>query len=220
MKQKYHLIFGVIVLLGIILVSGCVKQQGGEYIPPELRPSAINIDENQAKQQVETELIKDLGQEYFISHYSYMKTESVVQNQEKVGYKIFYRYNYDIKDFEPKQMYIHIGSAGPEHKLFYNKENILNYPIVIVFSDTKTAESDCSRAFSEETRKIINWSHSYFIYTYEYGFTNPYGETITLISTGQIENTNEVISCEFNVTNGNILTKSYGTKVTPIEPVK
>lgn len=213
MEQKGCLIFGIIIL-GIILISGCVQQQGREYIPPEAKPSAINLDENQAKQRVESELINDLGQEYFDSHYLYLKTESLIQNQETVGYKIYYTYNYDIKNFESEEMYVYIGAAGPEHRIIYNKEGVLSSPIGIIYSYTPTAETDCLNAFSNETRKITNWNHEFNIDTNK--------DRIALISTGQIEDTNEVIFCEFDVTSGDILT-NYRIKVTPVtllEPIE
>ena len=215
MKQKNYLIFGVIVVLiiaGTILISNYVKQEGGEYIPPELRASATNLDENQARRQVETELVNDLGQGYFNSYYTYLKTEPVIQNQENVGYKIYYTYDYDIENFEPKEMYIYIGAVGQEHRIIYNKERIFNSPIEIIYSDMSKAEIDCLNAFPDETREITNWNHKFNIDTAK--------DEIILISTGQIENTNEVISCEFDVTNGNILTRNYGTKVTPLEAVE
>ncbi len=210
-QQKIFWILGIIIVLifTLYIQQAHFSKKGGEYIPPELRTAAINLDESQARRQAENELINDLGQDYFNSHYSYLKTEPVTRNREIIGYKIYYNYDYDIENFEPKEMYIYIG-VKQDHKIFYNKDGILNFPVEIIYSDLKTAEIDCLNAFPNETRKITNWNHKFEVDTTK--------DKIILVSTGQIENT--VISCEFDTRNGKIINKKWMkvTKITPVEP--
>jgi len=213
MFQEYQ--FLAIALLCIIIFSGCTANKTADYIAPELRASAINLDENQARQQAEAELTNDLGADYFAAHYAYIRTEPVMQDADKIGYRIYYSYKYDVEYFNPQEMYIYIGAAGPDHKTFYQKRDILDYPSVISFSDFKAANSICLKAFLNDSINIMNWSNSYSIDTRS---SNLYGSAITLTSTGEIENTSDVISCEFSAKDGTLLAKSYGSKV-PLKAV-
>lgn len=204
MKKAYCLVFGILAMVTIILIGGCNKVGDEDYIPPESRASAIYLDENEAKEQAEAELINELGQDYFTAHYTYLRTEPFIQNGEKIGYTIYYTYDYNIENFEPEEMDIYIGAAGPEHRIFYNKDEILNSPVEIVYSDTSTAETDCQNAFPDETREITGWEHSFYtggtIYTV--GINK---DRIILESIGRIENTDEAILCEFDVADGTII---------------
>lgn len=210
-------------LLFVILpISGCVQDEtehdgSGEWIPPELRPSAINLSKEQAKEVVEVEIINDVGEKYFLEHYKYLKIEPLVQNQETIGYRVYYEYNGLDEKLLPKEMFIYVGAAGPDHDIFFDKYKILNSPIEITSKNLTYLKSLCLEAFGGASITIGSWSHGYYIDTV--------ADSIVLELKGSLETPikkenlmvpYDVISCTFDVTDNNILSHEYGTQIIPV----
>ena len=147
MKQKYLLILGIVVVLSIILISGCIQEKteqppSGMYVKTAVPIfySNITVDSDSKAQQifdenfeeiievVETKLEKD---DYFIRHYSGLKLTCIENNILLSTYPKFEKRKFEyfsthwVGDFEEEKYTFVVPIAPKDKEWKYENEKVL-----------------------------------------------------------------------------------------------
>ena len=146
-KQKFYLILGIIAVIGIILVSGCIQEKeeqppGGMYVKTAVPIfySNITIDSDSKAQQVFNENFEKIidnikinleENEYFIRHYPDLKLTCIKNNILLSNYTKFEKRKFEyfsshwIGDFEEEKYTFVVPIAPKDREWKYENEKVL-----------------------------------------------------------------------------------------------